>query len=174
MTPQSNFFDTFGYLYLPGLLADDIGWISEEFDAVWARRPDLHHDGVHRTIYPDAFFNASSILAQLIEHPLLSSICEELLGPDIAYYGGTATTTPVTLNGTEMFSTSRTAKRASRSSGTSRSHFISTRSRPVLERSGSYREVITSPTVSPRNWTHCCSRERLMPASFRTMSPPSH
>ena len=88
MTPQSTFFDTFGYLYLPGLLADDIGWISDEFDAVWARRRDLHHDGLHRTIYPDAFFNASPLLAQLIEHPLLSSISEELLGPGIAYYGG--------------------------------------------------------------------------------------
>ncbi|HXW82518.1 MAG TPA: phytanoyl-CoA dioxygenase family protein [Acidimicrobiales bacterium] len=88
MTPRSTFFDTFGYLYLPGLLADDIGWISEEFDAVWARRPDLQHDGAHRTIYPDAFFNASARLARLIEHPVLSAICEELLGPDIAYYGG--------------------------------------------------------------------------------------
>jgi ectoine hydroxylase-related dioxygenase (phytanoyl-CoA dioxygenase family) len=88
LKPQSKFFDTFGFLYLPGLLADDIDWISAEFNAVWARRTGLHHDGVHRTIYPDSFFNASSLLAQLIEHPVLSSVCEELLGPDIAFYGG--------------------------------------------------------------------------------------
>jgi ectoine hydroxylase-related dioxygenase (phytanoyl-CoA dioxygenase family) len=88
VTPRSKFFDTFGYLYLPGLLADDIDWISQEFDAIWARRPDIHHDGLHRTIYPDAFLNASSVLARLIEHPLLSAVSEELLGPDIAYYGG--------------------------------------------------------------------------------------
>jgi ectoine hydroxylase-related dioxygenase (phytanoyl-CoA dioxygenase family) len=88
LTPRSNFFDTFGYLYLPGFLADDIGWISTEFDAVWARRTDVHHDGTHRTIYPDSFFNASRVLARLIEHPLISSVCDELLGPGIAYYGG--------------------------------------------------------------------------------------
>ncbi len=39
-------------------------------------------------MYPDAFLNASSVLARLIEHPLLSTVSEELLGPDIAYYGG--------------------------------------------------------------------------------------
>jgi ectoine hydroxylase-related dioxygenase (phytanoyl-CoA dioxygenase family) len=88
LTPRSKFFDTFGFLKLPGLLADEIGWISGEFDAIWSRRADISHDGTHRTIYPDAFLNASPVLAQLVEHPLLSAICEELLGPEIAYYGG--------------------------------------------------------------------------------------
>ena len=88
MTPRRKFFETFGYLKLPGLLADDIGWISDEFDAVWARLTDIRHDGSQRTIYPDAFLNASPILARLIEHPLLNAICEEVVGPDIVYYGG--------------------------------------------------------------------------------------
>jgi hypothetical protein len=88
MTPRRKFFETFGYLKLPGLLADDIGWISDEFDAVWARRTDIHHDGSQRTIYPDAFLNASPILARLIEHPVLNAVCEEVVGPDIVYYGG--------------------------------------------------------------------------------------
>jgi ectoine hydroxylase-related dioxygenase (phytanoyl-CoA dioxygenase family) len=88
LTPRSKFFETFGFLKLPGLLADDIGWVSDEFDAVWSRRTDIHHDGSHRTMYPDAFLNASPVLAQLIEHPLLSAISEEILGPEIAYYGG--------------------------------------------------------------------------------------
>jgi ectoine hydroxylase-related dioxygenase (phytanoyl-CoA dioxygenase family) len=88
LTRRSEFFETFGFLKLPGLLADDIGWVSDEFDAVWSRRADIRHDGSHRTIYPDAFLNASPVLAQLIEHPLLSAICEEILGPEIAYYGG--------------------------------------------------------------------------------------
>jgi hypothetical protein len=50
LTPRSRFFETFGFLKLPGLLADDIGWISDEFDAIWSRRSDIHHDGSHRTI----------------------------------------------------------------------------------------------------------------------------
>jgi ectoine hydroxylase-related dioxygenase (phytanoyl-CoA dioxygenase family) len=88
LTPRRKFFETFGYLKLPGLLADDIGWVSAEFDAIWARRPDVRHDGSQRTIYPDAFLNASPVLARLIEHPLISAVCEELLGPDVVYYGG--------------------------------------------------------------------------------------
>lgn len=88
MISRRRFFETFGYLKLPGLLADDIGWISDEFDAIWARRPDVNHDGSHRTIYPDAFLNASSVLAQLIEHPLIRSATDEIIGPDIIYYGG--------------------------------------------------------------------------------------
>jgi Phytanoyl-CoA dioxygenase (PhyH) len=88
LTARSKFFDTFGYLYLPGLLAGDVDWISEEFNAVWSRRTDINHDGVHRTIYPDTFFNASPVLARLIEHPSLNAVCEEILGSDIAFYGG--------------------------------------------------------------------------------------
>jgi len=88
LTPRSKFFETFGYLKLPGLLADDIAWISDEFDAIWARRPDINHDGSHRTIYPDAFLNASPVLAQLIEHPRLRAVTDEIVGPDIVYYGG--------------------------------------------------------------------------------------
>ena len=34
---QKRHFDTFGYLVLPGLLADDIGWITKEFEAVVAK-----------------------------------------------------------------------------------------------------------------------------------------
>ncbi len=87
-TARTRFFDTFGFVKLPGLLADDIRWISDEFDAVWSRRTDINHDGSQRTIYPDAFLNASPVLAQLIEHPLLSSISEELIGSGVTYYGG--------------------------------------------------------------------------------------
>ena len=32
---QHDFFETFGYLVLPGLLKDEIGWIIEEFEAVF-------------------------------------------------------------------------------------------------------------------------------------------
>jgi ectoine hydroxylase-related dioxygenase (phytanoyl-CoA dioxygenase family) len=88
LTRRRKFFDTFGFLHLPGLLIHDIDWITSEFDAIWARRSDVHHDGSHRTIFPDSFLNASDVLARLIEYPVLSELCEELLGPGYAYYGG--------------------------------------------------------------------------------------
>jgi hypothetical protein len=47
---QIDFFETFGYLALPGALADDIAWVQHEFEAVWAARPDLVHDGSKRCV----------------------------------------------------------------------------------------------------------------------------
>lgn len=47
---QLNHFDTFGYLALPGLLKDDIGWITEEFEEVMAAAAGKEHDGSERTI----------------------------------------------------------------------------------------------------------------------------
>ena len=88
LTPHSEFFHTFGFLYLPGVLAKEIAAISCEFDAIWARRSDVQHDGSRRTMYPDAFLNASAELARLIEHPVLDGVREEILGPDHAYYNG--------------------------------------------------------------------------------------
>ena len=37
---QLNFFDTFGYLALPGLMADCIDEITDAFEQVWAERVD--------------------------------------------------------------------------------------------------------------------------------------
>ena len=40
---QLNYFNTFGYLYFPGLMADCIDRIIEEFEAVWAAHGRGHH-----------------------------------------------------------------------------------------------------------------------------------
>ena len=40
---QLNYFNTFGYLYFPGLMADCIDRIIEEFEAVWAVHGGGHH-----------------------------------------------------------------------------------------------------------------------------------
>jgi hypothetical protein len=40
---QVDFFETFGYLVLPGLLAEGIAWITSEFEAVFTDR-NLVHD----------------------------------------------------------------------------------------------------------------------------------
>ena len=34
---QRQFFETFGYIVMPGLVADDIGWITSEFEGVSVR-----------------------------------------------------------------------------------------------------------------------------------------
>ena len=44
---QMTFFDTFGYLYFPGLLADRIDRIIEEFEKIWADRGGGHHGKQH-------------------------------------------------------------------------------------------------------------------------------
>ena len=50
---QINFFDVFGYLSLPGLVADRIEEIQREFEPVWTGRGDGHdgkpHDGSARS-----------------------------------------------------------------------------------------------------------------------------
>ena len=55
---QLNYFNTFGYLYFPGLMADCIDRIIEEFEVVWGRarrrapRQRARRPGalVHRTL----------------------------------------------------------------------------------------------------------------------------
>lgn len=50
ITPQQKqFFATFGYLVLPGLLKEEIGWITEEFEAVFRDR-GVVHDGTKRSV----------------------------------------------------------------------------------------------------------------------------
>jgi hypothetical protein len=85
---QKAFFETFGYLALPGALADDIAWISDEFDAVWRERVDVTHDGSKRTMFPGLFVAQRPRLSTLIEHPMIEDICSSLLGPGYGLNGG--------------------------------------------------------------------------------------
>ncbi len=48
LTPQQkSFFDTFGFLAMPGLVEDCIDEITAAFEAVWAAR-EGQHDGTAR------------------------------------------------------------------------------------------------------------------------------
>jgi hypothetical protein len=82
------FFRAFGYLHIPGYYADEIGWITEEFDAIWAAHPDLLHDGSKRTIFPGFFVVQTPRLSTLIEHPKTAAVCAALLGPGYGIDGG--------------------------------------------------------------------------------------
>ena len=82
---QKDFFDTFGYLTFPGLLKDDIGWIIEEFRAVFDDRGLAHTPDKRTCIVP--FIDQREKLSALVDHPALRSIASGLLGEDFNYMG---------------------------------------------------------------------------------------
>ena len=87
---QISFFNTFGYLGLPGLLADTIDEIIHEFEQVWVDRGGGHngqpHDGKARScIVP--FIDQRDRLAALLDDPRILAIATTLLGDDFNYMG---------------------------------------------------------------------------------------
>ena len=87
LAPQQRaFFDTFGYLVLPGLLARDVPWIVRGFEEVFAARPEPH-DGTRRTI---AGTDSSERLCALLDHPAVVGVAASLMGDDFNYLGGDA------------------------------------------------------------------------------------
>ena len=87
---QKAFFDAFGFLTFPGLLADDIDAIIDEFEAVWARHGGGHHgrphDGRQRSCLVP-FIDRSERLSALIDDPRIHDIAAGLLGDDFVYAG---------------------------------------------------------------------------------------
>ncbi len=95
---QIQFFQTFGYLAFPGLIADCIDEIIEAFEEVWAQRGRSHngvpHDGSKRScIVP--FPDQHPRLCQLLDDPRIDAIASALLGDnynfmpsDGNYYAG--------------------------------------------------------------------------------------
>jgi hypothetical protein len=82
------FFNTFGYLHIPGYFAEEIAWIEEEFAAAWRACTTVVHDGSQRTIFPATFVGASPRLATLIEPPKVVAVCAGLLGQGYGFQGG--------------------------------------------------------------------------------------
>lgn len=83
--PQVNFFRTFGFLGLPGLLKADLPWILEEFEAVH-HGTGQGHDPSKRTCVA-GFLDRSKKLSGLLEHPAIAGILHALLGEDFNYHG---------------------------------------------------------------------------------------
>ena len=85
---QLDFFDTFGYLALPGLMADCIDEITEAFEQVWSERGGGHHgkahDGKERScIVP--FIDQHERLCALLDDPRIEGLLASLLGDDFNY-----------------------------------------------------------------------------------------
>lgn len=83
---QRHFFETFGFLALPGVLRDDLPWIVEDFEDIFAH-DDRPHDGTQRScIVP--FIDQRARLCTLLEHPVIHGLIAGLLGEDFNYLGG--------------------------------------------------------------------------------------
>ncbi len=80
---HKSFFDTFGFLHLPGILSHDIAWIIDEFESVWRSRPDIVHDGSKRTMFPETFISMTPRLSMLVEDPRIVDICTTMMGAEL-------------------------------------------------------------------------------------------
>ena len=83
---QKQFFETFGYLALPGLLKNEIGWITEEFEAVFSGRSVVHDGSKRSSIVP--FIDQRARLSTLLDQPELVGLIAGLLGEEFNYIGG--------------------------------------------------------------------------------------
>ena len=88
---QLTFFNTFGYLYFPGLLTDCVDRIIEEFERVWSEHGGGHHGRPHQgearsCIVP--FADQSEYLSSLLDDPRIHDIAAGILGDDFNYSSG--------------------------------------------------------------------------------------
>jgi hypothetical protein len=90
LTPQQrSYFDTFGFLIFPGLVADCIDEITTAFENVWRERGGGHngkpHSGERRSLIVP-FIDQHERLCALLDDVRISGIVESLLGPDFNYW----------------------------------------------------------------------------------------
>jgi hypothetical protein len=90
---QRNFYDTFGALRLPGLMAHEFNAISDAFDEVFSSDPEglvESHERVHfgerRLILMHMIERHPTLLA-LRHDPRITSVVHDVMGPDAAYLG---------------------------------------------------------------------------------------
>lgn len=91
LTPeQIAFFETFGFLSFPGLMADKIDMITEEFEYTWQEKGGGHdgkgHDGKARSCLAQ-FIDQNKNLSALLDDPQILGIAKSLLGDDFNYMG---------------------------------------------------------------------------------------
>jgi ectoine hydroxylase-related dioxygenase (phytanoyl-CoA dioxygenase family) len=93
---QRNFFDTFGYLVLPGALKDQIADISASFNSLYENENQDVVDWVHEAHYMKTrkmmlqFIERLPELATLLDNPVINGVFSTLLGEDFIYRGSEA------------------------------------------------------------------------------------
>ena len=85
---KQRFFDDFGYLYLPGVFADDIDWIIEEYERVLRDSGVEYDNGQRRGC--GKMLEQSERLCTMIDHPVMVSTMTAILGEDYNYTGSGA------------------------------------------------------------------------------------
>ena len=87
---QLHFFDTFGFLQFPGLLAQEADAITAAFEEVWAAHGGGHdgrpHDHKQRSALVP-FIDQHEYLCGLLDDPRIEGIGSALLGADFNYTG---------------------------------------------------------------------------------------
>jgi hypothetical protein len=87
---QVQFFETFGYLSLPGMMSDRNEEITREFEALWASQGGGHngkpHDGTARSCIAQ-FIDLRERLSSLLDDPRIRGVAVSLLGDDFNYMG---------------------------------------------------------------------------------------
>jgi ectoine hydroxylase-related dioxygenase (phytanoyl-CoA dioxygenase family) len=82
---QVRFFETFGYIILPGLLKDQIEAITADFEGVFADRGVVHDPTKRTCIVP--FADQREGLCALLDDPRIEGLAASLLGDDFNYIG---------------------------------------------------------------------------------------
>ena len=86
---QVTFFETFGYLALPGLLNDAVGEITDAFEEIWKHQAEIgsrDHDGTTRTMLVP-FIDQHERLCALLDDQRVEGLVESLIGPGFQYVG---------------------------------------------------------------------------------------
>ena len=87
---QMRYFETFGFLIFPGLLAGEAGAIAAAFEQVWAEHGSGHdgreHDRRQRSALVP-FIDHNEYLSALLDDPRIEGIASSLLGDDFNYTG---------------------------------------------------------------------------------------
>ena len=82
---QLAFARTFGFLHLPGLLADRFDAIERAFEELLDRHGGATHDGAERFCVAP-FLNHSEYLCSLLDDPRLDGVASSLCGDDYQYW----------------------------------------------------------------------------------------
>jgi len=88
---QRNFFDTFGYLVLPGLMKDSIENITAAFEDLYQQDDKEIVDWRHEAHYMKSrqvlmqFIERQPQLAALLDDPIINGVFSSLLGKDYLY-----------------------------------------------------------------------------------------
>jgi len=85
-TGQCEGFKTFGYVVIPGLLSEEIDWITSEFHAVFKDK-GMEHDGSRRSVVVP-FIDQREKLCTLLDNQKVTGTIGSLLGQDFNYIGG--------------------------------------------------------------------------------------